>query len=162
MAIKTTQPFSFNSKLPNFERDVINATSYHSNNPLLLDHEELMNAAATYDIGHIVFDEHTKRHYVWLGGNNGWGLVSSLSEKMKVSDINTTNEILYIDNKERDIITNIGNIIYIPVSGQPSDWNERYGEYYIFDESLDAYVLNTNSFYDSDLYYYQIALGNYD
>lgn len=162
MAIKTTQPFSFESRLPNFERDIINATVYLNNNPLRLTEDEKSSDAMKYDIGHIVFDEYTKHHYVWLGETDGWGLPSALTEKVKFSDVDSSSETLYVDNIERDVATVTGNIVYVPLNGQPADWNERYEEYYIFNDSNSTYELNNNSTYDSNVHYYQIALGNYD
>lgn len=64
MSIKITQPFSFDSKRPNFERDVIDSSSlFASQNPLNLTDAERMSLAANYDVGHIVWDTHTSKHY---------------------------------------------------------------------------------------------------
>ena len=64
MSIKITQPFSFDSKRPNFERDVIDSSSlFASQNPLNLTDGERMSLAANYDVGHIVWDTYTSKHY---------------------------------------------------------------------------------------------------
>lgn len=64
MSIKITQPFSFDSKRPNFERDVIDSsTRFVSQDPLVLTDMEKMSLAADYDVGHIVWDTYTSKHY---------------------------------------------------------------------------------------------------
>lgn len=64
MSIKITQPFSFDSKRPNFERDVIDSSSlFVSQNPLDLTSAERIALAENYDVGHIVWDTYTSIHY---------------------------------------------------------------------------------------------------
>lgn len=64
MSIKITQPFSFDSKRPNFERDVIDSSSlFVSQNPLDLTSDERIALASNYDVGHIVWDTYTSIHY---------------------------------------------------------------------------------------------------
>lgn len=64
MSIKITQPFSFDSKRPNFERDAIDSSSlFVSQNPMDLTIDERIALAANYDVGHIVWDTYTSKHY---------------------------------------------------------------------------------------------------
>lgn len=63
MSIKITQPFEFNSQQPNFERDVINSSLFLSGNPLILSDTEQVELGENYDVGHIVWDINTRRHY---------------------------------------------------------------------------------------------------
>lgn len=63
MAIKITQPFSFDSRQPNFERDVINANGFNILNPLFLTSSEETAISQRYDVGHIVWDTVTLRDY---------------------------------------------------------------------------------------------------
>lgn len=64
MSIPITQPFKFDSDRPNFDRDVINsATDFESANPNVLTNDERAALGTKYDIGHIVWDTSTKRHY---------------------------------------------------------------------------------------------------
>lgn len=63
MSIKITQPFSFDSRLPNFERDIIDSSQFIGQGPLNLDDADRTMLAAKYDIGHIVWDTATSKHY---------------------------------------------------------------------------------------------------
>ena len=63
MSIKIIQPFEFNSQQPNFERDVINSSLFLSGNPLILSDAEQVELGENYDVGHIVWDINTRRHY---------------------------------------------------------------------------------------------------
>lgn len=63
MSIPITQPFSFDSQKPNFERDVINSSVFVSQDPLILSSSEESAIAQKYDVGHIVWDENTRKHY---------------------------------------------------------------------------------------------------
>ena len=63
MSIKITHPFEFNSQQPNFERDVINSSLFVSRDPLFLEDDEQNNIGDKYDVGHIVWDINTRKHY---------------------------------------------------------------------------------------------------
>lgn len=63
MSIKITQPFSFDSQKPNFERDVINSSLFESQSPLSLNSDESAEIGSKYDVGHIVWDINTRKHY---------------------------------------------------------------------------------------------------
>lgn len=63
MSIKITQPFSFEAQRPNFERDIINSSSFASGNPLVLTQNEINNLIGKYGSGHLVFDTNTEKYY---------------------------------------------------------------------------------------------------
>lgn len=63
MSIKITQPFSFDSRKPNFERDVIDSSVFVSGTPLFLNSTEESEISQKYDVGHIVWDTNTRKHY---------------------------------------------------------------------------------------------------
>ena len=63
MSIKITQPFSFDSQRPNFDRGVINSSTFESQDPLNLTRTESDGIGEVYDVGHIVWDVNTRRHY---------------------------------------------------------------------------------------------------
>lgn len=63
MSIKITQPFSFDSQQPNFDRDVLNSSLFTSQNPLSLTSAEASALGEKYDVGHIVWDLNTRNHY---------------------------------------------------------------------------------------------------
>lgn len=75
MSIKITQPFSFDSRKPNFERDVINSSEFYSQNPLILNQTEEESLSQKYDIGHIVWDINTRKHYRFEYINSKYYLV---------------------------------------------------------------------------------------
>ena len=75
MSIRITQPFSFDSKKPNFERDIINSSTFESQDPLFLNTNERNTLAGRYDVGHIVWDVNTRRHYRVEYTNNLYCLV---------------------------------------------------------------------------------------
>lgn len=154
MAIKITQPFSFDAQLPNFERDTINSMQYSNNSPLHMTPQEKADAALKYDVGHIVYDEHTKLHYIWLGQSDGWGLPTVQTVKVKFADVNQSSETLYLDNVERRLATGTGTAVYIPVNSEPADWSENWSEYYVMNGETGLYSLNQDSEYHSGTTYY--------
>ena len=155
MAINITQPFGFDSKLPNFERDTINSLNdYYNHHPLKLKPDELTETAAKYDIGHIVYDTYTMKHYVWLGRENGWGVPSVQTFKSRFANIGNDDEVLYIDGEEHVFVKNVGTAVFIKTDGQPQDWNENYSEYYTWNESGNTYEPNVSPEYDSHKDYY--------
>lgn len=76
MSIKITQPFEFNSQQPNFERDVINSGLFVSRDPLVLSGDEQIQIGEKYDVGHIVWDINTRRHYRIEYSNSKYCFVS--------------------------------------------------------------------------------------
>jgi hypothetical protein len=160
MAIKITRPFEYESKEPNFERDRIDARQYSNNNPMRLTAEERAAEAAKYDIGHVVYDGYTDRHYIWLGQDDGWGFPTVNTLKVKFADVNAETETLRLDNIERKLAIGIGNAVYAPVNGMPSDWNENWSEYYVFNSSTKKYVANQSQEYSSSTQYYVMVFRN--
>lgn len=154
MAIEITQPFGFDSRLPNFTRDEINALDYSNNSPLHMTQAEKNNAADKYNVGHIVYDTYTRQHYVWLGVEDGWGLPSISMAKVRFADVHNDSETLYLDNAQYNLASGIGNKIYTPVNSEPIDWAENYAEYYVFDSNLETYVHNQDPTYDQSTTYY--------
>lgn len=159
MAIKITQPFSFDAQLPNFDRDVINSLQYSNNSPLHMTQQEKADAALKYDVGHIVYDEHTRMHYIWLGQADGWAVPTVQTVRVKFSDVNQATETLYLDNAERRLATGIGAATYAPVDSEPADWAQNWADYYVFDSATGAYTLNQNSQYSSSTTYYTLIFS---
>ena len=156
MAIKTTQPFSFNSKLPNFERDTIDSLNdYYNHHPLRLTTTERYEANNKYDVGHIVYDKYTTRHYVWLGLNEGWGIPSVQTLKFKFAEIGSEDdETLYLDGSEHSVVGSVGTAVFLKTDGKPLDWDENYSEYYLWNASDNTYHRNTNPVYNNSTEYY--------
>ena len=158
MAIKITQPLGFDSRLPNFARDVINSLDYSNNNPMYMTQAEKNAAAEKYDVGHIVYDTYTKLHYIWLGVTDGWGLPSVSMTKVRFSDVNAASETLYLDNEEHDFADGFGNRVYVPINSEPADWSENWSGYYVFDSTSKTYVRNQDETYNQGMTYYVAML----
>ena len=68
MAIEITQPLKYESNKPNFERDRIDSSDtnfFSSQNPLVITTEEGNRFAKILDVGHIVWDVKTEKHYIF-------------------------------------------------------------------------------------------------
>lgn len=68
MAIEITQPLKYESSKPNFERDRIDSSDvnfFSSQNPLVITTEEANRFAKILDVGHIVWDVKTEKHYIF-------------------------------------------------------------------------------------------------
>lgn len=161
MAIKITQPLGFDSRLPNFARDEINSLDYSNNSPLHMTDAEKSAASEKYDIGHIVYDTYTKLHYIWLGAEDGWGLPSVRMTKVRFADVNSAEEILYLDNEEHDFADGFGSKVYVPINSEPADWAENWSEYYVFNPSSGSYIRNQNQTYNQSTTYYVIMFRGF-
>lgn len=159
MAIKITQPFGFDAQLPNFERDVINSMQYSNNSPLHMTDQEKADAALKYDVGHVVYDEHTRMHYIWLGQTDGWAVPTVQTVRLKFCDVDQSLETLYLDNVERRLATGIGAVTYVPVDSEPADWSDNWKDYYVFDSATGTYTLNQNSAYVGGTTYYTLMFN---
>lgn len=158
MAIKITQPFNLESNAPNFIKDVINsATDYASGNPLIITSDEGETLSKLYALGHIVWDNTTKQHYVFNSTvYNGqtyycWSKPTVSNQQINLNNVDSLQERLTLKDS---IVVNLDtqNITYIPINGQPSDWNTNWDSYYI--NLNNTFVLNTNDTYNNNEIYY--------
>lgn len=75
MAIEITQPLKYESSKPNFERDRIDSSDvnfFSSQNPLVITTEEANRFAKILDVGHIVWDVKTEKHYIFKKNETGY------------------------------------------------------------------------------------------
>lgn len=159
MSIKITNPFSFNSNKPNFDRDIINSELFESKYPFILTDEERHNLGKSYDIGHIVWDTYTKKEYRVLNTEvNGESYYCLGYQTIQINQNNTeldvNNGILTLSNN--NIIGDLINVIYCPLTTQPSNWDEYYSQYLIVLEDGNGgkkFGLNTDSSFVIDKYY---------
>lgn len=158
MAIKITQPFSLESNAPNFIKDVINSASdYASGNPLIITSVEGEELSKKYALGHIVWDNDTKQHYVFNSVTYGgdiyycWSKPTVTNQEFKLNNVNANNEVLIL-KESINVELEPQNITYIPITSQPSDWSTKWNEYYVY--SNNNFILNTNSIYNSNTPYY--------
>lgn len=151
MGIKITNSFSFNSNKPNFERDVINSELFESKYPFILTDEERNNLGKSYDIGHIVWDTYTKKEYIVLStevnGETyyclGYQTVQFIENN---NEVDTTNGILTLNNNK--FIGDLINVIFQPVTSEPTNWSETYSQYLVVLEDGNGgkkFGLNTDS-----------------
>ena len=159
MAIKITQPFEYNINQPLVTKDVINsATDYASGNPLIIREDEGVELSKKYAIGHIVWDTNTKQHYVFNStvyeGNTFycWSKPTVSNQSFKLTTIDINNNERLILTESIDIELDSQNITYIPITNQPSDWNTKWNEYYVYINN--NFILNTNNIYNSNEIYY--------
>lgn len=159
MSIKITTPFSFKSNKPNFERDIINSELFESKYPFILTDEERNNLGNNYDIGHIVWDIYTKKHYIVLStevnGETyyclGYQTVQVIQNNPEVDEING---ILTLSNN--NIICDLINVIFQPVTSEPTNWSECYSQYLVIVEDGNGgkkFGLNTDSNFVANKYY---------
>lgn len=159
MGIKITNPFSFNSNKPNFERDVINSELFESKYPFILTDEERNKLGESYDIGHIVWDTYTKKEYRVLStevnGETyyclGYQTVQIIQNNPEVDEING---ILTLSNN--NIIGDLINVIFCPLTTQPSNWDECYSQYLVVLEDGNGgkkFGLNNDNSFVIDKYY---------
>ena len=157
MAIKITQPFSLESNAPNFIKDVINSAEYASGNPLILREDEGEELSKKYALGHIVWDNNTKQHYVFNSIRYGsniyycWSKPTVTNQEFKLNNVNANNEVLIL-KESINIELEPQNITYIPITSQPNDWSTKWNEYYVY--SNNNFILNTNSIYNTNTTYY--------
>lgn len=153
MGIKITNPFSFNSNKPNFERDIINSELFESKYPFVLTVDERANLGKTYDVGHRVWDIYTKKEYTVLNtevnGENYYclGHLSFHNKTVTQNEIDETNGI--------ELVT----VIYIPITSQPNDWQTNYNQYLIFKNN--QFNSNTSETFDTTInQYYKMVNYN--
>lgn len=158
MAIKITQPFNLESNAPNFIKDVINsATDYASGNPLIITSVEGEELSKKYALGHIVWDNDTKQHYVFnsieFSGQTYycWSKPTVSNQTIKLNTVNSLEERLILKDSI-NVELDRQNITYIPITNQPSDWNTKWDEYYVYRNN--NFILNTNNIYNSNEIYY--------
>lgn len=160
MAIKITQPFQFDSTNPNFERDIIDSSQFASGDPFVISSVESDSLSKKYDIGHVVWDSNTRRHYVILPAVIGdktyycLGVPTASNTIQKLNEVN--NEILYLKD-ELEINMPISYCVYIPISSQPSDWETHWDKYYI-KASYNEFVKNDDSEFKTTLKYFLMVI----
>lgn len=156
MAIKITQPFNLESNAPNFIKDVINSASdYASGNPLIITSVEGEELSKKFYIGQIVWDNDTKQHYVFNSVTYDddiyycWSKPTVTNQSFILNHVNSLEERLVLKDS---IEIDFKNITYIPIESQPSDWNTKWNEYYVY--SNNNFILNTNNIYNTNEKYY--------
>ena len=163
MGIKITNPFSFNSNKPNFERDIINSELFESKYPFVLTVDERANLGKTYDVGHRVWDIYTKKEYTVLNtevnGENYYclGHLSFHNKTVTQNEIYETNGVLTLNNGNNDI--ELVTVIYIPITSQTNDWQTNYNQYLIFKNN--QFNSNTSETFDTTInQYYKMVNYN--
>lgn len=142
----------YESKLPNFERDEIDSSSYASQSPMKLTASEIAGLSEKYDIGHVVYDTKTERHYVWTSG--GWALPTMSNTTVRFATFDGANEVLHINDEPVSIATGLAKEVYEPLATKPADWDSRYWEYYVWNNF--QYHRNTNSSWSANTYYQRL------
>lgn len=135
-------------------KDYINSVEYESGNPLNLTSSEIAALSQVYRVGHIVHDAATNRFYAWYG--NGWGYPTvEVTSNTALAQFVSNRELLVLNDEPIHFEGGaIKAVTYVPVYGEPLDWDVNWDKYYLWDSTDNTYHLNLSSTYDNTKVYH--------